>query len=484
MSSENIKTDISTDIRKPGIYSEYDTTNAVAGLPSAGKRVAVLAQFLAAGTGVAEVPDRAFSEADAITKSGTGSIMHLAVRAIFKANPDVKLDMVPIEDAGGSTAATATITLANAATASGTLDLWIGNEFVQISITNGDAVNDIATLLDAAINAKEHNMPVTASVSAPVITLTARNKGLLGNNVPVSYRLNNVTGTTVTVVQTGSVVTGAGDPSIANALAAIAPEKYDFVFNTLNDATNLGLLKDHLNTVSNATEGKPGVGVFGYTGVQATIETLAGTTLNAERLNVGYLKYSKTTERGHSLDYEVGAAYAGILASHDDPALPYNNEELIGIAPSATEQRLTRAQQESTLENGVTPLEIGAGESVRVVRAITTYTTNAAGTLDIALLDIMTIRSLDFGRFAIEQRQGLRFSQAKATSRTRAKVQSEVFDVIENGLAPAEIWKPVSIEEIIVEPDSDVPGRFNTSIPAHVVQGLHILTNKINLFLT
>ena len=482
MSSPNIKYDnINTDIRKPGQYSEYDLTTAVASLPVGAPKVAILGQKTASGSATADTPYKIYSVQDAIDYGGTGSVIHLAARAALKAHPNIDCTIVPIDDAVG-TAATGTIVVANAATASGTIDFWIGNEYVQVTVTNGDAANTVAAAIDSAINAKEHNMPVTASIAAPTVTLTARNDGLLGNNIPCSYKINGVTGTTITITQVGSVVAGATDPSITNALAAIAPEKFDIIVCTLNDATNLGLLKTHLETYSGPTENKPAIGVFGYTGVQATCETLCGTTLNDDRQSCGYLKYSKTTERGHSLDYEVGAAYGAVIASHDDPAAPYNYEGLTGIAPSDTAQRLTRSQQESCLENGVTPLEVGPGETVQIVRAITTYTTNAAGTADPALLDLTTVRALDYGRLAIETRQALRFSRSKATERTKGKLKSEVLDVIRQ-LSELEIWNNVTPDEVFVEEDSVAAGRFNVSIPAHVVQGLHIIANKINLFL-
>ncbi len=483
MSSPNIKFDnINTDTRKPGQYSEYDLTTAVAALPSGAPKVAILGQKTADGSATADTPYKIFSEQDSIDRGGTGSIIHLAARAALKAFPNIDCTIVPIDDAAG-TAATGTIVIANAATASGTIDFWIGNEYVQVTVTSGDSANTIAAAVDTAINAKEHNMPVTASVNLATVTLTARNDGLLGNNIPCSYKINGVTATTVTITQVGSVIAGATDPSIANALAAIAPEKYDIIICTLNDATNLGLLKTHLATYAAPTENKPGVGIFGYTGVQATCETLCGTTLNSGRISCAYMKYSKTTERGHSLDYEVGAAYGAVIASHDDPAAPYNYEALTGIAPSDTAQRLTRSQQESTLENGVTPLEVGAGETVQIVRAITTYTTNASSILDPSQLDLTTIRSLDYGRLAIETRQALRFARSKATERTKDKLKAEVLDVIRQ-LSELEIWNNVTPDdEVLVEADSVAAGRFNVSIPAHVVQGLHIIANKISLFL-
>jgi len=484
MSSPNISFDsIPSSIRKPGRYTEFNTSLAVSSLPQNDQKVCILAQKTASGSGTADTPVRIFTTADAILYGGTGSIAHLACKAALDANPNIKLWLAPIDDAAG-TPATGTIVVAGIASAAGSIDIWIGNEWINIPVANGDAVNDIAAAIDTAINAIEWKLPVTSGVSTDTVTLTARNDGLLGNNIPVAYRINNVATTTLTVTQVGSVVAGATDPSIAGSLTNIYPADYNKVICTLNDATNLGLLSTHLTSISGPTEDRPCTGYFGYTGVQATLETLCGTTLNQERMSAAYNKYTKTTERGHSLDYEIAAAYTAVLASEEDPARPHYGMVLPGIAPCALENQLSRAQQESCLENGVTPLEVVQGEQMAIVRAITTYTTNSAGVDDPALLDLTTIFTLDYVKLAIETRQALRFPRAKLSERTPEKVRTQIIDVMKR-LETLEIVEKVddNLDGIICERDSSDANRVNCKIPTDVVNGLAILANRIDLIL-
>jgi len=439
----------------------------------------ILGQKTSAGIGADNVPVVVFSSADAVLQGGQGSVVAIAADAALKANPNLQLAIVPIPDGAGS-AAVGTITVSGIASSTGSFEIWIGNKRIEITVNNGDAVNDIAISINTAITDAEFEMPITAGVVTDTVTLTARNKGLLGNNIAVSFRNNNIGTTDLTVVQP---TTGTTDPSIATALTNIFPADYDTVLCTLNDATNLGLLKTHLTDQSAPTEDRPATGYFGYNGVQATVETLCGTTLNYERLSCAYLKYDNTTERGHSLDYEIGAAYASVVTGREDPALPFNNEALPGIAPSALESQLSRTQQESLLVNGVTPLQMAVGEVVQIVRAITTFTTDATGTKSTAWLDLNTILSMDFGKKAIEARQAQRFGQTKATDRVANALQTEIYDVIRL-LSNLEIWKLVDIDRIIVEQDPNVPGRFNVQIPAEVVSGLHIIANRLDLILS
>lgn len=484
MASPNIAFDnIPPTIRKPGSYTEFNSSLAVRSLPINTPKLAIIAQKIAAGTATADVPIQVFSEQDAIDYGGQGSQAHLCCKAALAANPNVTLFLVPIDDAVG-TLATGEIVVTGIASSTGNFDIWIGNVNINIPVTDGDAVNDIAAAIDTAINAKEHLTPVVASVVTDTVTLTANNDGLLGNNVPVSSKNTGVGTTALTIAQPGDTIAGATDPSIATALTNLLTADYNLIYVANNDATNLGLLATHLAARSAPTEGKPAVGVFGYTGVQATLETLTGTTLNYERITAAYLKYSKTTENPHSLDYEVGAAYASIIAKETDPAKPLNQQILSGIAPPDLSQRLSRTQQESLLLNGATPLEVFPGEQIGIVRAITTYTTNAAGILDIAYLDLTTVRTLDFVKLAIETRQSNVFGRSKLNDRVVLAVRSQALDVLFL-LEGLEIVEKVAENAalLIVERDSSDPNRVNLAIPSDVVNGLHVLANRIDLFL-
>jgi phage tail sheath gpL-like len=445
--------------------------------------LAIIAQKTAAGTATADIPIETFSEQEAITNCGQGSHGHLCAKAALKANPNVRLTLVPVDD-GAGTAATGTIVVANVPTTSGYYEIWVGDVRAQVTVTSGDAVNDIAAAIDAAINLVEHNTPITSGVATATVTLTARNDGLLGNNIPISYKNHGIETTTLTVTQMGDVVAGATDPDITTALTNMLPEKYDRILVANNDATNLALLKTHLNTQVSPTENKPGIGIFGYTGVQATFQTLAGTTLNSGWITGAYLKYSKTSERGHSLDFEVGAAYAAILCKKSDPAIPYNNEALVGIAPPDKAQRLTRTQKQAIIDDGGTPLHVLSGEIVSIVRAVTTRTTNSASIEDKALIDVTTVTTLFYLRRAIEEDQGRVFKQAKKTARTKLLVKSRILAILDL-LVKAEITQPLkSPDEVIVEDDLSNVYQLVTQIPAYVVVGLHNLANKIVLFLT
>jgi phage tail sheath gpL-like len=275
---------------------------------------------------------------------------------------------------------------------------------------------------------------------------------------------------------------GATNPDIQDALDAVVADQYEIIVTPFNNQTDLGTLTDHLDLVSGPMEQRPGVGAYGMNGALGTATTLSG-QVNHGRVLCVYLRYTDATME-KSMPYEIASAMAAIMAWEEDPARPLNTLELKGIAVANINDRLSRTEQESLLYNGVTPLEIGPGETVQVVRAISTYIEDAQGIPDISLLDITTIRTLDYVRKACRERIALRFPREKLSSKTPPKVKSELYDVLLK-LEDLEIVENVADNKdgLIVERDDQDPNRLDAKIPADVVNGLHVFAGRIDLLL-
>jgi phage tail sheath gpL-like len=474
MASANISfSSIPASIRKPGKYFEFNTKLAVRTLPTNAQSLLIIGQRLAAGSVAALVPTKVFSDAEAAAYFGNGSQAHLMCRAAITANPYLDLTVCALDD-GAGVAASATVTMATAAATSGTLKLRIGNRMVEIAVTAGDAAASVATALQAEL-AKYADLPVVATVNAAVVTLTAKNKGTVANQIDIAYELS-ATGTTVTL--SGAVLGGGTiDPDISTALAKVFAGHYNIVVTPFNDQTSLTALRTHIDSVSGPLEQRGSIGVFGFDGALASCTTLAG-AINSGRITCGYLRGTRSPA------YELAAAYGAVIASEEDPARPLNTLAMTGIHAPPVDQRFGRNEQESLLANGVTPLEVGAGEVVQIVRAITTYTRDASTIPDIALLDLTTIRTLDYVRKACRERISLRFPREKLNAKTPAKVWTELYDVLRK-MEELEIVEEVAANKdgLVVERDLQDPNRLNGKIPADVVNGLHVFAGRIDLLL-
>jgi len=491
MSSPNISFfSIPSNIRKPGVYFEENTNNALQGLTAPQDKICLLAQKLSTGSVASKTPTVVFSDADSALYFGTGSVAHLATKAMFESNPNISLTVCAIDDAGGGTQAAGSFAITGTATAAGSLQIWIGDVGVSVGVSVGDANTTVATNLGTALSAVSNLLPVTYAVVSNAINLTARHKGTLGNQSTLSYALNTVTGTGVTLTQ---LTGGASDPDVGvyssagTVLAAVVAGGYTIFCSTLPDASNLGKIKSMVAFASGAMEQRPAVWAAGATeevDTYSNIKTLAGTTMNDGRGSIAWITYANGgNNQAKSEPWKVGAEYAAMLSYNSDPVVPFDGLALATIAPPSVVDRMTRTQSEDALNNGVTPLEVVPGNEVTIVRAISTYTTTAS-IPDPTLLDITTVRTLDYVRAQIRTRLALRFIRAKLSTKTPARVVSQVLDVLYL-LEQLEIVQNVAQYKagVIAEIDTQTQGQIDVKVPANVVQGLHVIAGVVDLIL-
>ncbi|RRW90594.1 phage tail sheath subtilisin-like domain-containing protein [Pandoraea apista] len=494
MSSPNISFDtIPSGLRKPGKHFEYNTKLAVRTLPTNEQSVLIIGQRTKDGTVPALTPVDVFSGDQAATFFGAGSLAHIAAEAAIKANRYVTLSVIALDDDKAAQPAKATVEFSGTATTPGAFALFIGRQRVNVAVNAGDTAVQVAQRFSTQI-AQLPKLPITAEAvevktpakvegqehpaPAPVpvnkLTLTAKNKGAAGNGIVLS-QLSQVSGITAKIT---AFAGGLNDPDIAPALAAVFGAKYNLYATCWPTEASLTKLRTHLDSISHAMEQRPAVGVAGTPDTLAVSTTLAG-ALNAGRITLGWHCGSV------SLPAEIAAAYAATIASETDPARPLNTLPLEGLDVTPVTAHQGRTEQENALHNGVTPFEIGPGNTVQIVRAIMTYTKDAQGMDDPSLLDITTIRSLDFARKAWLQRVSLRFPREKLVAKkTPAKVRSELLDVAYK-LEELEILQNVDEhkDQLICELDGQSVGQLNAALPAHVVAGLHVIAGRIDLIL-
>jgi|GEM_PF-147387 len=380
------------------------------------------------------------------------------------------------DSAPNSVARVHTLAFTGPATGSASLTLYIGNTRIQMAVSSGDTAVEIAAAL-VALLANYPDLPFTAAQGTEgnthKVIFTAQNGGTIANQIDFAIEITapGITGT-FTATTAGSV-----NPDIAGALAAVFGESYNIIASPFTDAGSLADLKDHLDNISAPLEQRPCIGVFADDNSLGIVTSLA-IAVNSGRVLCAYLRGTRSPA------YEIAAAMAAVMAYEEDPARPLNLLALPGIAAPPIASRFSRTEQETLLYNGVTPLEVGPGEVVQIVRAISTYIHDPQGIDDIALLDITTIRTLDYVREAVRARIALRFPREKLSTRTPAAVRDQIIDVLEQ-LEDLEIVEAVdnNADGVICERDSQDPNRLNAKIPCDVVNGLHVFAGRIDLLL-
>jgi len=475
MASPNIAFDtIGSSIRKPGKYFEFNTKLANRSLPTNLQRVLLVGQRLASGTVAALTPVSVFSDEEAAGYFGRGSIAHRMVACAIRANRYAQITVVAVDDAPAGLAASATVVINGTASAPGALVLEIGTARVDVAITSATTANQIAQALKTAVDERA-DLPVSAAVSGNEVTLTARHKGAAGNAIQLRAQLAQAAGVSVTA--SAALAGGLNDPDLTPAFAAVFGASYEIYALPFDTEAALLALRDHVEALGHPLEQRDAIGVGGFAGSLASATTLA-TAVNSGLISLAWHNQSK------ALPCEIAAGYAAVIASEEDPARPLNTLEVAGLDVTPVAYRPGRVEQEVALHNGVTPLEVGPGNRIQIVRAITTYLVDPQGVNDVSLLDLTTMRTLHYFRRACRERIALRFPREKLSEKTPAKVRSELLDVSYK-CEELEILERIDEfkDRLILERDSQSVGQLNAAIPAPVVPGLHVFAGRIDLYL-
>lgn len=468
--------EISTTNRVPGTYVNYNFTNGSRTLATDDQYVVILAQRVKTGTVPALVPTDVFSSDQAAQYFGHGSQAHLMATAAMRANGNIQLAVCALDDDKAGVAAAGQLTLSGPATSAGQVRLQVGDRTVAVAVKNGSTANALLESLHEALGA-EADLPVTASLDSPVgkgttLNLTAKNKGACGNETGLSL---TITATGVSGVLS-PMAGGEGDPDVSLALTAIYSAGHTLIVMPYSTTDALSALSEHLNNVSGPVEQRGAVGVTGWNGTLATGTTLT-TASNAARITTGWHPASVLSNG------ILAAVYAAIIAAEDDPSEPLDNTVLTGLDVTPQASWPMRTEMEKALHNGLSPFAV-VNNNVQLTRAISNYVKNSQGIDDPTLLDITTIRTLDFVRKAWRTRMSQRFPNGgKLTDRRLLQIRSETLDVL-YALQTLEMVENIDTykDQVAVTRNLQDATRADAAIPAPVVRGLHILTGTIYLY--
>jgi phage tail sheath gpL-like len=332
-----------------------------------------------------------FPNTDLDAKVGARSelrwMLHLAQKY-----PGIRIKGLACTEAAGGVAAACTITFATNATSAGTWLYYVAGEEVSVVIASGDTPSQQATKVVTAFG-QNLNLPCTAGASGAVVTLTWANVGTRGNDATLYQDVSLKPGASTSTLATASSYSvtagpngvtgvrfggGTGTDSLTNALATLAGDQYFTIAAAHVDSTNLGLLETYRGE-------KAAIGsqiyeqiCLGQNGVYATAQTAAKTNLNADGFSVVWHRGSEATPAMLAASY--GAMRHQKEQSH--PNRRFNGDVLLGIPPQrASGDRPSpgdSGEQQTALDNGVTPATTSAEGKAVVVRAINTLCTRSS----------------------------------------------------------------------------------------------------------
>ncbi len=432
-----------------------------------------------AGTATAATTAQVFSDGGAATAYGMGSLAHLMAKAAMQRNPYLDLTAVSLDDSGSGVASSATLTVTNTATGAGALRFYVGDQYVDVAIASGATTTTVARDLANAIAAKGE-LPITATNTAAVLTLTAKNKGTTGNNIGLGYQITAGIGTTVAV---SAMSGGATDPDIQDALDAVYSTRYNLIVSPYNNQTALGTLKTHVEKVSNAVEQRGTIGIYATTGTLSAATTLAS-QVNSIRIAGAYLRYMAGTTQKQTPSWMLASMSAAGIAADPDVSGPVKHLALAKAAAPTGADRLSRTEQETLLAAGVSPIEVGPGETCRLVRMPLTYTLDSNG--QTVFVDVHKMFGLDYVRDAL-----IADISALAPRKIVREGTATTVNILENiALATAYKCQEAGVltgvssykDQFIVEEDLTNVGQMNILMPSPVADGLYVTAVKQVLY--
>lgn len=487
---------IPNDLRVPLFYAEMD--NSQAGYFTQSQKTLLIGQKLATGTASVNTPMLVSRTDEAKQEFGVGSMLASMHEVVRKNDPLGEVWCIALADDDAAVAATGKVSITGPATASGTIYLYVAGQLVKTGVTTGDAATAIATAMVAAINANK-NLPVTAAVNgtnAYEVDLTARWKGETGNDITLMLNYYGSAGGEKTPAGVAMTITamasGATNPDIADAIAVMGDEEYDFIIHPYTDTANLNALRDEMNDTTGRWAYNRQVYGHVYTAKRDTLANLVtfGSARNDQHNTIAGFEATVP-----SPVWEYAAAYGSRNAVFikADPARPTQTGALTGILPATQGSLFTLAERQSLLSNGVAS-SYTQGGVVKVERAITTYQKNQFDELDTSYLDSETLHTSSTVirrlRSAVTSKyprhkvadDGTRFGAGQAIvtpNIIRGTMIDEYFQMERIGLVEN---AALFAKYLIVERAED-PNRMNVLFPADYVNQLRVfaLINQFRL---
>jgi len=356
----------------------------------------LLGQILPTGTAVVDEPILVESKAQILQLCGAGSMLAQMADRYVDRDPFGPCYLLPLADNPAAAVATGTIAVSGTATASGTINLYIGGIRVQAAANSGDAATVVATAINAAIAANA-NLAVTSTVASATVTLDAKNKGESGNDIDVQLDYLGTAGGEYPVpgltINITPMAGGTANPDFSNALANLSSQAFDFICLPYNDTASLDAMKDFLADDVGRWSWEQMVYGGAFSAYRGTLGECTTFGLGRNDQHMSVVAFQGSPDPVWIWATEVCAASAASLRV--DPGLPLQYINTTLRAPPIPD-RWSLGERNTLLYDGMSTTRVGDDGTVIIERMATTYQKNAAGAPDNSYLDVETMYGLMF----------------------------------------------------------------------------------------
>jgi phage tail sheath gpL-like len=414
-----------TTNRVPGVFATVDPSQANTG--TLNQRGLILGQMTSAGTATPGQAVISAGTGDARTGFGIGSLASLMVERWRALDRVGELWVLPMSDASGSAAATMVITFAGTATANAVIPLYVDGNYCPVAVNSGQTAAQVAAAAVLAVNGftTSGGNPLfwTAVAASAVVTLTAVNKGSMGNQGTLLLSplgtsagqgqpgTTNAPGITATIT---AATGGTTDPTIATALANLPDMPFDFIVCPYNDTTSLNACQAFLGDAAGRWNWSVQLfgGVFTAKGGSLSTRTTWSVARNDQHASAIGAYGSPSPDWNWATDFAAASA----VSLRADPTIPVGGLQAgvaLNVMAPPLAQRDPFTARETLLFDGMSTYKVDNSGVVRVDRAITTYQFNGQGAPDNSYLSLNVPYQLMAYIRVVETMLGSQFNQMK-----------------------------------------------------------------------
>lgn len=483
---------IPANIRTPLFYPEVDESRA--GTTVLDQPCVIFGHPLAGTPGTRNALIPIGSAEAAADLYGAGAPITRSVKAFRDANANSTLFVVAVDEPAAGVAATGSIAITASSPAAGTISLYIAGQLVAVAVATTDTDTALGDKIAAAINA-ETSLPVTAENATGTVTLTARWKGLTGNDITVFHSTLGHLGGQALPSGVSLAITpmagGTGTPDLVDGIDALGEELAEHCMIPWTDTASLDSFMGSNGEFSEQERWSYERQLYGHvhSAVRGTLGDLVAAG-NARNDFMGSI-ISVNTEEPMPI-WEKAACATGVAAGWllNDPARPLTKLPLPGLLPAPKEKRFSNPERNTLLFEGIATGTTDSAGIQKIERYITLYQRNAFGSPDNAFLDITTVatyaRVIRELKRVVEQqypnhkiaKDGTAFGPGQAIT-TPKQIKStlvahyrelEYQGLVEN----ADAFK----EHLVIKRDETDPTRVNVHYPPDFVNPLMVFAVK------
>ncbi|ECC1559562.1 phage tail protein [Salmonella enterica subsp. salamae] len=406
---------IPDNIRTPLAYIEINNHAGASGLADASQNVLLLGYAAADNTTAPLTPVRIYSTGQAEQLYGRGSMLAEMAAAFISANKTSPLYCQSVAIPAETSSASGFLNIRGVATESGSINALIGGQALPVAVSAGDSASVIANNVINKINNECAAVSATLTVaqiggeSEYQVVLHSRYPGAVGNDIDnrVNYYAGESTPGGVSVVAR-KLSGGVGSPDFAAVIANLGGLWFTRIINPFTDTASLNLLATELLDRWGPMRMCDGIAFMAHRGNIGTTAAF-GLTRNEFLFSTMATGISPTPPWiWASVNCAVATYYLAL-----DPARPLQTLELPGVLPPDEADRWLQNERNSLLYDGISTFTVTDAGAVQIERQITMYQKDAYDTADDSYLDVNTIATLSYIRYATRVRIQQRFPRHK-----------------------------------------------------------------------